>query len=56
MSSKRNRLRFRLPLRSARRDAVREIKRAAEKLLGRKGRELARKLRAVLEQERERTP
>jgi len=36
------------PARAARRDAVREIKRAAEKLRGRKGRELAQKLRAVI--------
>jgi hypothetical protein len=42
--------------RAARRDAVREIKRAAEKLRGRKGRELARTLRAVLEQQRGTTP
>ena len=36
------------PARAARRDAVREIERAAAKLRGPKGRELARKLRAVI--------
>jgi hypothetical protein len=41
--------------RAARRDAVRELKRAAAKLRGRNGRELARKLRAVIT-ELEQTP